>query len=530
MKKILSVMILSLLFPLQILSDDIDAKSSTNSVVIYPDRAEITREANLRLEPGFHRVIFEGLPATMIPNSVRVSGTSSISIIFLGIELEDQFLESPSLPEVQKIESQTRELEFEISKINAEMNILNSLEEFITSIQLKFAERAAQEIKLAKVDLPSWEKAMGFFESKLKGIKMSKISLSRKIDDIRNEEDVLQKKLQSIIPQKPLQAKKAIVSIEAEKEGDLKLNLSYTTRGPSWSPIYNLKALPDEGKIEFSLFSNVTQKSGEDWKNVKVSLSTSFPALEASPPPLNPWILEIAPIPMRKGVSIEQKEAIAMEKVLMPAKAEILETGLHLNFQIPRRVSIPSDGSPHKFPIDFRKLPSKFDYIAVPKLVEAAFLRAKIKNTLPYPIISGNADVFISNEFVGSTNLPFTSKEEELSLFFGRDQQIKVKYELVKKERGKAGLLGGRQRIKFAYRITIQNLRKNGIEIEVIDQIPISQNTQIEVKDLNFNPQPNQKDEKGILSWILQIPPLANKEITFEFAIEFPKDANISGL
>lgn len=535
MKKLFSLIIFSLLFPLQTISDEITAKSSTNSVVIYSDRAEVIREANLRVKPGFHTIIFESLPATIIPNSIRISGASPVSIKFLGFELEDQFLELPSLPEIKKIESQIRELESEISKINEEIDILNSQENFIKSIQSKTAERASQEITFAKPDLISWEKAMGFFESKLKEIKKSKFDLARKIDDTKREMDALKKKFQSIIPPKPLEAKKAIVLIEVEKEGDLKLNLSYTTRGPNWSPIYNLRALPDEGKIEFFLFSKVTQKSGEDWKNVKVFLSTSSPSLETSPPSLMPWILDMyVPRAIPKAIredklAMEQSKALA-EAPLELVEAKISETGLHLNFEIPRRVSIPSDGSPHKFTIDFSALPSKFDYIAVPKYSESAFLRGKIKNTLPYPIISGNADLFISNEFVGSTNLPFTSKNEELSLFFGRDEQIKVKYELVKRERGKAGLLGGRERIKFAYRITIQNLRRNDIEIEVIDQIPISQNTQIEVKDVNFNPQPNQKDEKGILGWVLQILPQAKKEITLEFTIEFPKDANIRGL
>lgn len=535
MKKLFFLMVLSLLFPFRTLSDEINAKSLINSVIVYPDRAEVTREANLKVKPGFHTIIFEGLPATIIPNSVRVSGASTILIKFLGIEIKDQFLESPSLPEIKEIENQIRELESEISKMNDEIDILNSQENFIKSIQSKTAERASQEITLAKPDLISWEKAMGFFEAKLKEIKKLKFDLARKIDDKRREIDALKKKLQSVIPSRPLETKKAIVSIEAEKEGDLKLNLSYTTTGANWSPVYNLRALPDEGEIEFSLFSKVTQKSGEDWKNVKVFLSTSSPALETSPPPLKPWILDIhVPRPVPKAVREEkflmEQAKVEAEVPLEFAEAEISETGLHLNFEIPRRVSIPSDGSPHKFPLDFSRLPSKFDYITVPKLSESAFLRGKIKNTLPYPIISGNADIFIFNEFVGSTNLPFTSKDEELSLFFGRDEQIKVKYELLKRERGKAGLLGGRERIKFAYRITIQNLRKNEIVIEVIDQIPVSQNTQIEVKDVNFNPQPNQKDEKGILNWILQIPPQAEKKITLEFTIEFPKDLNIRGL
>ncbi len=526
-----------LLNPFCILTDEIPLKSSITSVIVYPDRAQVIREASLKVGTGTHTLVFEGFPATLIPNSVRVSGAGTASVKLLGIEVENQFLESPTLPEIKKLESQIRELEFEIAKIKEEIDILNSQENFIKSIQTKTAELASKEISLGKPDTLSWEKAMGFFDSTLQNIKKSKLNLQRKLDDNQKELLALKKKLESITPQRPLEARKVLTTIEVAKEGDLKLNLSYTTRGPNWSPLYNLRALPETGEIEFSLFSRVSQKSGEDWNNVKVVLSTTSPALEASPPPLNPWILDIyVPRPVPKEMREElRQEKLAMapirEEIEVEAlEAEIVETGLHLNFEIPRTVSIPSDGSPHKFPIDMEKLPAKFDYITIPRLNESAFLRGKLKNTLPYPIISGPADIFISQEFVGSTNLPFTAKDDELPLYFGRDEQVKIKHEILKREKGGAGLFGNKERIKFSYRITIQNLRKRAIEIEVLDQIPVSQNTQIEVKDVNINPQPKSKDEKGILSWLMTLEPQAKKEITIEFTVEFPKDANIRGL
>lgn len=538
MRKFLSILIFAfLLNPFCILSDEIPAKSSIVSVIVYPDRAQIIREASIKVETGIHSIIFEGLPATLIPNSVRVSGAGTATVKLLGIEVENQFLESPALPEIKKLEAQIRELEFEIKKIKEEIEILNSQENFIKSIQTKTAECASKEISIGKPDTLSWEKAMEFFESKLQNIKKSKLNLERKLEDTNKELLALKKKLESITPQRPLEAKKVLTFIEVVKGGDLKLNLSYTTRGPNWSPLYTLRALPESGEIEFSLSSKVSQKSGEDWKNVKVSLSTSSPALETSPPPLNPWILDIyVPRPVPKALREEVGEVklaaapVKGEMEVEALEAEIVETGLHLNFEIPRIVSIPSDGSPHKFPIDMEKLSAKFDYITIPKLNESAFLRGKLKNTLPYPIISGPADIFISQEFVGSTNLPFTAKDDELSLYFGRDEQIKVKYEMLKREKGGAGLFGNREKIKFSYRITIQNLRKRTVEIEVLDQIPISQNTQIEVKDVNINPQPKSKAEKGIISWLFTLEPQTKKEITIEFTVEYPKGANIRGL
>ncbi|MGQ9618229.1 MAG: mucoidy inhibitor MuiA family protein [Candidatus Aminicenantia bacterium] len=535
--------LISLFFLLQfpLLTDDIPVGSSINSVTVYSDRAEVLRDETLRLKPGFHSIIFEKLPATLIPNSVRVYGTGTASVKLLGIEVEDQFYESPSLPEMKKLKKDIENLEYEIAKMRNEVEILNSQENFINSIQTKTAERAGQEISQGKPDPLSWDKAMSFFEKKLQEIKRSKLELEKKIDYVNQELIALRKKLDSITPSKALQGKRVTLSVEVSKEGDFRFNISYITRGPSWSPLYTLKALPDSEEVEFSISSKITQKSGEDWTNVKIFLSTSTPALAVSPPELKPWILDII-IPKQMKKAMEERESIArMDKVLiaeMPkpeaslefSEAEIVETGLHLKFEIPRNVSVPSDGSPHKLYVSTGKLSANFDYITVPKLNESAFLRGKVKNSLQYPIIPGVADIFILQEYVGSTNLPLTSKDDVFSLFFGRDDQIKVKYDILKKEKGGAGLFGNRERIKFVYRITIQNLRRNSIVIEVLDQVPIPQNTQIEIKDVNLNPQPNKKNENGILSWILSLAPQEEKEIKIEFTVEYPKDANISGL
>ncbi len=536
MKNFISISIfLFLLFPSGLFTEEISVKSNINSVVVYYDRAEVSREVSLKVKAGLHNIIFEKLPASIIPQSVRVYGAGTTSAKLLGIEVEKQFFESPFLPEIRKIESKIKDLEYEIKKMKDEIDILISQEGFIKSIQTKTAEKASQEIALAKPDPISWEKAMSFFESKLLNIRKLKLELEKKIEESNKELSALKKKLESITPNRHLEGKKVSVMLDVSKEGELRLRLSYTTGNSGWKPLYTLRAVPESDQIDFSISSEIKQMSGENWDNVKVLLSTSTPSLEPSPPTLSPWILDFrVPRPVRKAeydkrialTPVEVKEEMVME---IP-EAQIEEIGLHINFELPRSISIPSDGSPHKFPVDSQLLPAKFDYISIPKLTESAFLRGKLKNTLPYPIIAGNADIFISQEFVGSTQVPFTPKEDEFSLFFGRDEQIKVKYEILKKEKGSAGIFGNRERVKFAHRISLQNLRKNPVVIEVLDQIPVSQNTQIEIKDVNLNPQPSKKDEKGILSWNLSLEPQAKKEIKIEFTVEYPKDAKISGL
>jgi uncharacterized protein (TIGR02231 family) len=208
----------------------------------------------------------------------------------------------------------------------------------------------------------------------------------------------------------------------------------------------------------------------------------------------------------------------------------VADAGLHVNFEIKRTVDVPADGAPHKFPIDAPTIKMKYDYAAVPQTGEAAFLRGTLTNTLAYPLLAGNADLFIGQDFVGAMVLPLTASGEETRVFFGEDGQIKIKSEQVKREKIAAGFLSKTEKLHLIQRITVQNLRKTAVSIDVSDRLPVSQNSKIEVTNVSLLPAPAKKETNGLLSWTLSLAPQEKKEITLEYTIEYPKDARITGL
>jgi uncharacterized protein (TIGR02231 family) len=511
-------------------SDEIVTQSAISAVTVFPDRASVTREADLTLVPGIHSIVFSGLPATLIPNSVRVSGKGTAQVKVLGVDISTQFLESSLLPEINRLQKEIDNVQLEIDKIKDKVDVLESQEKFLKSIEASTSSQASQEILLGKPDVQSWEKVISFLSAKLQDVKQSKLECKKVLTEQAAKLDALKKKLESIKPQKPLEGKRVTVLLESSRSGDFKLNLFYTVINARWSPLYTLRAIPDSSEIELALQASIQQISGEDWEDVDALLSTSSPALATNPPALNPWILDIyAPRPMlekkAKGVEDRVMGGVVggvmggvVGEVEAPTEAEmasagIVETGLHLNFEIKRKVQIPSDGAPHKVPIDSQKMNVKLNYICVPKLKEAAFLRGKLKNTLSYPLLSGKADIFILQDYVGSAALPFVAAEEEAEMFFGEDSQVRVKYEQVKREKTAPGFLSKTEKLRLVYKVTIQNLRKYQVEAEILDQLPVSQNSKIEVKEVNISPAPTKKDEKGILSWVITLAPQEKREI-----------------
>ena len=530
-----------IIFSISVLAEDeIPARSSITSVTVYPDRAMVMRTADVSLEAGPHAVVFEGLPAALIPNSLRLTGRGTAGLKILGMESERQFLEASLLPEVSALEAEIENLTFEITKTKDKMDVLEAQERLLLSIQFSRGSTASPETPALRPDIQTLEKILDFLGTKLLEVRAARLSQQKILKDQDAKLKALQKKLDSIKPGQGTEARKVTALVEALQAGKFSLSLSYTVKNARWAPMYTMRAVPDTGEIELSVMSHIQQKTGENWDNVSTFLSTASPAMGTSPPVLPPWYLNIL---VPRTVLAEETAvvgAVAMkaeapEKDLMATEAEVdkaamIESGLHLSFEIKRPVEILSDGTPHKVPIDQQNLKAKFNYLSVPKRREAAFLKGEVQNSLPYPLLAGSSDLFILQDFVGTARISYVAPGEEAKIFFGEDNQVSVKYEQVQREKSPPSFLGKTEKLRLVYKITLQNFRNNPIEIEVLDQLPVSQNSKIEVKEVKLNPAPDKRDDKGILTWNVPMASKEKKEILIEFVIEYPKDARITGI
>jgi len=272
-RKFSIIVILILLLSGSLVSDEIVAKSKISSVTIYPDRATIIREADLTFGSGTHSVFFENLPVTLIPNSLRVSGKGTAVVKVVGLDLASQYLEFALLPEVKKLQAEIDALELEMSKTVNRIEVLNSQEKFLKSIESANAARASQEIMLGKPDTQSWERVLNFLGSKLTEVKKGKLEQNQILKDQRAKLNALKKKLNSIRPQRSTESRKVSVILDAARAGRFKLSLSYTVMRARWIPLYTMRALPDSSEIEFAMSANIQQNSGENWENAKAFLS-----------------------------------------------------------------------------------------------------------------------------------------------------------------------------------------------------------------------------------------------------------------
>ena len=206
------------------------------------------------------------------------------------------------------------------------------------------------------------------------------------------------------------------------------------------------------------------------------------------------------------------------------------------DFITPRTVNclapstVPSDNSPQKIPVTTAALAANPEYLTTPKLQPAAFLTAKVVNISEFPLLAGAMNVFLDGTFVATSKLRTVMPGEKFDLALGADEGISVKHKRGQKFTEDTGLTNSGKRITYEYLLTIQNNKQTAERVVVVDQLPVSRNEKVVVKQLAPDAKDVKPTDEGALKWSLDLKPGEKRELTVKFTIEFANDVNVTGL
>jgi hypothetical protein len=203
---------------------------------------------------------------------------------------------------------------------------------------------------------------------------------------------------------------------------------------------------------------------------------------------------------------------------------------LSTTFEVPTKNSIPSDNSPHKVTIAIGNSPIEFKYTSIPKLSPAVYLNGKVVNIKNYPLLQGEMNVFIDNDFINRTSINTIVPSDTLELALGIDESIQAKKVLINKFQESKGLLGGKKQITYEYEIQIKNNRKTEESIVVYDQVPITMNEEIIIELLEPKKEIKDLDNEQKLEWTVKLKPGDKINIPVKYKVLFPENSNIYGL
>ena len=89
--------------------------------------------------------------------------------------------------------------------------------------------------------------------------------------------------------------------------------------------------------------------------------------------------------------------------------------------------------------------------------------------------------------------------------------------------------IGTNVRETSAYELSVRNTKQEAIKIVIEDQVPVTQNNQIEVT-VSDTGGANYNKDTGKLTWTWTLQPNEAKKTVFKFEVKYPKDKQITGL
>ncbi|EJD47240.1 hypothetical protein AURDEDRAFT_163847 [Auricularia subglabra TFB-10046 SS5] len=510
--------------------DDEDCGASLGVLEVEP--ASLPEGVDLAAA-GQNKVVVSRLPSCLDQDSIRVDGIGAATIF-------DVIYAPPSTAYQSEINHRTQGLRKQRAELLSERNVLER--------ELAILDQYAGTLNAKDATSNQLGAFLDFYAEKKTGLNNSLAVLDDRISAVDKDIRIEQTASHADIDAHKLGVTVTIVVL-AEEDGDAELSLSYTVSGASWTPLYDLRASiageavsgkDMKSSVLLHYRASVSQKTGEAWDGVRLTLSTASPQLGTAIPVLRPLrVSEEVVLPVferkstRKGMRISTTHALdtpvrlelhsdaeddarcithaamipAVPAPLRMRAATVGEDAVSATFAIEGLSTIPSDtddaSQTHKVSITELTLSNiDLEWVTVPKEVSTVFLQAsrlrlvvssltrhsqcKVKNTSDYPFLPGPASVYMGNSFVSRSYVPNVSPHEHLTMSLGADAAVRVTYhpqqKKIKQPTGSIFSTAKTSTTSYSQRISVKNTRRAAVpRLVVRDCVPNSTDARIKV-------------------------------------------------
>ncbi len=540
------VLVLGVIFPAAAAAADVQVPSRIDAVTVYQSSARVVRAVAVELPAGDSRLLLRGLPEGLAHDSVWVQGKGTAHARVQGVSVEPVTAEAAASPEVRAAEDRLEKLRREDQELEDRVKGAAARRAFVESLRSTYSEERSKNLATRPISAREWSEMVAFVarEWEAAGAETRRAEASRR--ELARKINAAAADLAKLRAKRGETTKTVAVELQAERAGRLDLEVSYLVPQAGWRPVWDARLSPDKGAVDLSLYGSVQQRSGEDWGQVTLALSTAQPARSLQVPDLQPRWLEKArpapaPAPARARAAeaplgtqkAKQEEALDTGEALEAAPAQMSQGLLSTIFTAPSRHSVDGAGRERKVFLAGFTLQAELSRVSAPRADPSVFLAAKAANETGAALLPGQASLFLGNEFVGRTLLPLTPPGGEVKLAFGADDRVKAQRRVVERRHETSGLFTRDDVIRYRVRTTVKNLRSKPVTVRLLDLVPVSREEDIRVEVLDGSTpvtEPDDPMKPGVKAWLLVVDPQQEKALELRYQVRFPRGMAVSGL
>lgn len=561
MKKLFSVFLSILVVTSLYANDEKVVPSKIQKVTVYSQGAQIYRSASYTISKGLTQVVIEGVSPRIDPKSLQVKATGNVIILDSKYSLfypQPEATDLNGLPlKIRKaitlLEDSIQSISYQIQEVQDEMDVYTATKNILSNNgAMRGQGKVNDSIQLLKEAVDYYTVKMIEINKKLQKLTKVRTSLNEdkngmltRLNELRNYQNNA-----NLNPKPSGPIHRIVVTLSADDVAKGKLDISYLVSGAGWTPMYDLRSDITSGKVNLSYKAQVYQNTGIDWEDIRLNISTNNPYQNKTKPTLHPWYIDyyaynkqIQSKPRSQSGGLKEKadaygfnaptstrtealyEEAEMDAITANQFVNVVNQVISAEFQIDLPYTIKSNNEQHMVLVKNEDLKADYKYYTVPKYDNSAYLVAQISKLDELQLVPAKANIFFDGSYIGETYLDPTTMDDTLDLSLGKDPNIIVKRTLIKRET-KDKIVGTNKERTYAYAIEVKNLKSTAIDIVVQDQLPITQNADIEITATELS-RGTVDERTGIVEWEFNLKGGGSKDIEFIYKVKHPKDQTV---
>lgn len=504
------------------------------AVTVLEDRASVTRRGTIALAAGQQRVVIERVSPVLADKTLTVScrGARVLDARCERYVAPWRDAADPSAKahdvntlrkELEKVAAARDQAQANAQAADAEASALAQL---VAATYVDLATSAARGISATGVTAQLAE-----LDAQEASARKRKLEADRQHADLSSQHARLAGQIARAEREAGEQAARLVIDLVVETATDATVSATYVVPGAAWRPYHRAQLARAAGTLIWETTACIWQATGEEWRDVELTCSLERPSLGVEPPALYDDVVMARRKPDQ--VIVETREQEQQDTGLGgtgPAQVPgIDDGGIGLRLTA-ANVTVRPDGTPHRVGVGGFTAPAQVALVAIPLRSPWVHVRARATNTGNIPLLAGPVDLIMASGYVGRAEIGFIAPGETLELGFGPESDVRA-HRIEHKERDDAGLLGGWnvQTIRVAVRLS--NLGTQRRDVIVTERVPVSEIEQVEVVTsgpdaykLDDEGAPHvrerQTDDKGIVTWTVELPPHARRVVTLEYKVK----------
>jgi hypothetical protein len=588
MKTIISIL-LAVITSGTLLAQDIhtqEVKSEVNSALVYLDGAEVSRDVKVDLKAGKNEIIFPGISPTMNSKTMRVKSPDNITILSLSSN-SDYLYKKEYEPRAKSINDSLKLIQSQLRKIADQQDALwiekrvllknrdfKSKQKGISIEELKVAaEFFRTKVHEINTKISELNKQKVLHQAEQNKLQNQLYELNIKGSYYRNNITLLleaEKEMTAeltlkyvvteagwvpmydIIAEDISESIKIVYRAKVYNKTDIdwkNINVKLSTADPLLSASkpeidpwylnysygsYNYNAYNYDYEQSYDQRQSMIQQQditrgakgkdlfedeylwdfGGDYGVESDSISFDFKSIDllSTSNELHSGTYQVT-VTDANGAQVNSGKMISM-------------SDMNAEFEIKKEYTINADGKPYYLDVKDFNLPTTYKHYAVPKKESSAYLISKITGWEEANMVSGFANIYLDDTYIGKSFINTGELSDTLEISLGKDNQILVERKQLK-EFTKKQLIGTSKKEFYAYEIKVKNNRKSPVEITIIDQIPVSEDNEIDVEKLDITSGADINELNGEVKWDHIVNANEVKTMKLSYSIKYPKNKPI---